>query len=80
MKLAEVQWMHQKTGEWPVLLLDEIMSELDPQRRDDLLTALDQVEQGLITSTDLDMFEDAFVAKHDTWLVEGGRVLPQIKQ
>ena len=80
MKLAEVQWMHQKTGEWPVLLLDEIMSELDPQRRDDLLTALDQVEQGLITSTDLDMFEDAFVAKHDTWLVEGGRVLPQTKQ
>jgi recombinational DNA repair ATPase RecF len=27
--------MKQRTGEWPVLLLDEIMAELDPQRRKD---------------------------------------------
>ena len=33
LKFAEVQWMHAKTGEWRVLLLDEIMAELDPQRR-----------------------------------------------
>ena len=29
MKLAEVNWLRQKTGDWPVLLLDETMSELD---------------------------------------------------
>jgi DNA replication and repair protein RecF len=37
LKLAEVSWLQEKTGHWPVLLLDEIMAELDLQRRADLL-------------------------------------------
>jgi DNA replication and repair protein RecF len=37
LKLAEVSWLQEKTGHWPVLLLDEIMAELDMKRRSDLL-------------------------------------------
>jgi DNA replication and repair protein RecF len=74
MKLAEVNWLHQRTGEWPVLLLDEIMSELDPQRRADLLAALAECDQALLTSTDLSMFEPGFVQNHHVWRVEGGVV------
>src|SRR5512140_869806 len=37
LKLAEVEWMKNKTGHWPVLLLDEVLAELDTQRRLDLL-------------------------------------------
>ena len=37
LKLAEVEWMKDRTGEWPVILLDEVMAELDLQRRADLL-------------------------------------------
>ena len=33
LKLAEVSWMKERTGEWPVTLLDEVMAELDLQRR-----------------------------------------------
>jgi len=33
LKLAEVNWMKERTGEWPVILLDEVMAELDLQRR-----------------------------------------------
>jgi DNA replication and repair protein RecF len=53
LKLAEVGLMAQTTGEQPILLLDEVMSELDVNRRRYLCQQLDQVEQSLITTTDL---------------------------
>jgi len=54
LKLAEVALMQEETGEQPILLLDEVMSELDSQRRRYLCAQLDRVEQSLITTTDLD--------------------------
>lgn len=74
LKFAEVQWMRTKTGEWPVLLLDEIMAELDPERRADLLAVLGQVEQALLTSTDPDMFPAEFTHNHEVWHVRDGLV------
>lgn len=74
MKLAEVNWLHQQTGDWPVLLLDETLSELDTQRRADLLSALAEFDQAILTSTDLSMFEPDFVASHPVWHVEAGMV------
>lgn len=74
LKLAEVNWLRQRTGEWPVLLLDEIMSELDTRRRSDLLDSLSECDQAILTSTDLSMFEEAFVQTHHIWRVEGGMV------
>lgn len=74
LKLAEVDWMRRRTGQWPILLLDEVLSELDPDRRDFLLTQVNGVEQVLITTTDPAVFgpdlrEDVTLLK-----VEGGRV------
>jgi DNA replication and repair protein RecF len=76
LKMAEVNWLHNRTGEWPVLLLDEIMSELDPQRRADLLVTLSVCDQAILTSTDLSMFEPEFVSGHHVWQVTGGIVSP----
>lgn len=76
MKLAEVNWLHQRTGEWPVLLLDETLSELDPQRRSDLLATLANCDQAIMTSTDLSMFEPEFVQSHPVWRVADGSVKP----
>lgn len=76
LKLAEVAWLHQRTGEWPVLLLDEIMSELDTKRRTDLLGALSACDQAFLTSTDLAMFEQDFVHNHPVWIVSGGVISP----
>ncbi len=74
LKLAEVHWLHEKTHHWPVLLLDEILAELDLQRRADLLSALSEVEQALLTTTDLNLFSEAFVEENTIWHVSGGQV------
>ena len=74
LKLAEVEWMRKKTGQWPVLLLDEVLAELDIQRRADLLDYLDGVEQALLTTTDLGLFKSEFVAQAAVWKVEGGKI------
>src|SRR5271157_3200354 len=74
LKLAEVNWLKEKTGQWPVLLLDEILVELDTQRRADLLEYLGDCEQALLTTTDLKLFSDEFVQQSAIWEVAGGRV------
>lgn len=74
LKLAELNWMKQRTGEWPVLLLDEITAELDLQRRADLMSALGKVEQALLTCTDPHVFGDDMRQKSSNWLVAGGMV------
>jgi DNA replication and repair protein RecF len=74
LKIAEVAWMHTKSGQWPILLLDEVLAELDTQRRFDLLERLNQSEQVLLSTTDLDLFAPSFVQKATVWRVENGRV------
>jgi DNA replication and repair protein RecF len=74
LKIAEVAWMHTKSGHWPILLLDEVLAELDTQRRFDLLERLNQSEQVLLSTTDLDLFAPEFVQKAMVWRVENGRV------
>jgi DNA replication and repair protein RecF len=51
-KLAEVAIMQRALGAPPLLLLDDVMSELDGSRRSLLLEALDGVQQALVTTTD----------------------------
>jgi len=75
LKLAEVAWIKEKTGQWPVLLLDETLAELDLQRRKDLLDTLEECDQGLLTTTDLKLFSAAFVGKCTVWQVSSGCVL-----
>ncbi len=74
LKLAEVTWIKNRTGEWPVLLLDEILAELDTQRRADLQTYLPEYEQTMLTTTDLSLFDPAFVQQGTVWQVEQGMV------
>jgi DNA replication and repair protein RecF len=74
LKLAEIEWMKARTGQWPVLLLDEVLAELDTQRRSDLLTFLAHIEQALLTTTDLKLFTPAFVQKGEIWDVSYGSV------
>jgi DNA replication and repair protein RecF len=73
LKLAEVNWMKDRTGEWPVILLDEVMAELDLLRRADLLKYVGESEQVLFTTTDLNLFPAAFVQKAEIWHVENGK-------
>ena len=72
LKLAEVEWMKARTGQVPVLLLDEVLAELDLQRRADLLSYVEGMDQALLTTTDLSLFTPEFVQKAQVWEVEGG--------
>jgi DNA replication and repair protein RecF len=74
LKLAEVDWLKEKTGHWPVLLLDETLAELDLQRRADLLDYLAGCEQALLTTTDLHLFNDDFITQCQICRVESGIV------
>jgi len=75
LKLAEVIWMREKTGEWPVLLLDEVLAELDTERRADLLARLAESEQTMLTTTDLDLFSEGFVDRAKLWHIHAGRLV-----
>jgi len=74
LKMAEVNWMKERTGEWPVILLDEVMAELDLERRADLLAYLGQQQQVLFTTTDLNLFASDFARNAEIWDVQGGNV------
>jgi len=71
-KLAEVNWLYEKNGDWPVLLLDEVLAELDDTRRQDLLDRLAKTEQSLLTTTDLDLFSDEFKMSATQWEIKNG--------
>lgn len=74
LKLAEVEWMRERTGEHPVILLDEVMAELDARRRADLLKYVSHGEQALFTTTDTKLFAPEFVEQAEIWNVSGGVV------
>lgn len=74
LKLAEVEWMQAKTGQLPVLLLDEVLAELDTGRRIDLLSRLAVSEQTFLTTTDLGMFSQDFIQGTALWQVADGLI------
>jgi DNA replication and repair protein RecF len=74
LKLAEVDWLKAKTGEWPVLLMDETLAELDEERRVCLLDYLQNGQQVILTTTDLRLFPAEFSEKCERWLVNQGNI------
>ncbi len=61
-KLAEVQVLEEALGGSPLLLLDDVMSELDAERRRRLLDVVVHVPQAILTTTDWDAFTPDFLA------------------
>jgi DNA replication and repair protein RecF len=75
-KLGELAFMRAVTGEEPILLLDDVFSELDNLRRNYLLRQVLQHEQVLITATDYGSFPEEILAKAHRYRVVNGEVLP----
>jgi len=74
LKLAEVHWMRQKINDWPILLLDEVMAELDVHRRSFLLGQINGASQCVLTATDPEMFTAEFRTQARLMRVTSGRV------
>ncbi len=74
LKLAEVHWMRSKINDWPILLLDEVMAELDAHRRGFLLNQINGANQAILTATDPEMFTAEFRAQAKLLKVVRGRI------
>lgn len=74
LKLAELAWMRDRIGEYPLLLLDEVVAELDAHRRAYLLDRIDGATQTLMTTTELDIFTADFLQRASVWRVTDGQI------
>ncbi|NDJ51990.1 MAG: DNA replication/repair protein RecF [Chloroflexi bacterium] len=74
LKLAELAWMREKTGEWPILLLDEVAAELDHYRRSYLLERIGQAEQVILTTTEPDLLPAETLVDATRWRVTDGTI------
>ena len=80
LKLAEIEWMAEMTGDTPVLLLDEVVAELDAHRRALLLETVQGASQALLTATDLGMLTQTFLDQATTMHIVDGKVTSDKKE
>lgn len=73
-KLAEVVLMKKATGEMPILLLDDVMSELDAHRRQAIIAIVDQAGQSLLTTTDWADYSPEFQERAKRFSVSLGQL------
>ena len=74
LKLAEAALVARRTGERPVLLLDDVLSELDAERRAALLRQVADAGQVIITSVEAGPFPPELMANAMVWTVVAGRI------
>ena len=73
LKLAQLEYVKNNTGEYPVLLLDDVMSELDSERRTHLLKFIDGRVQTFITVNDKHLIPE--LNNNDYFYIENGKVM-----
>src|SRR6266542_2016500 len=79
LKLAEADWMHAEIGDLPVILLDDVLSELDPERRQYVMHRVTRAEpnterQVWITSTDRSGFANEILTSAQQFEIDAGQV------
>ena len=62
-KIAEVEVTRDILGRYPILLLDDVMSELDGRRREALVEAMERGSQTFITTANLDYFDQNMISR-----------------
>ena len=75
LKLSELDIITAKTGDEPVLLLDDVLAELDDIRQNFLLKSINENTQTIITSVDTILFEDEFLKDVKIYRIENGNIV-----
>lgn len=75
LKLAELKLIEEVVGESPLLLLDDVLAELDPHRQNQLLDAIQDRFQTLITTTHLGSFDSQWLKSSQILHVTTGRII-----
>lgn len=73
-KLAEIDLIGEEVGEYPILLLDDVMSELDDSRQLHLLEAIEGKVQTFLTTTTLAHLEKSLTVEPDIFYVKKGKI------
>ena len=73
LKLSEIELVKRRVHDTPVLLLDDVLSELDSSRQNYLLNSIENI-QTLITCTGLDEFINHRFSVNKIYKVSGGNV------
>jgi DNA replication and repair protein RecF len=76
LKLAELELVQQLWGEPPLLLLDDVLAELDPERQQLLLEAVGEGHQCLVSATHLGAFSQGWHTHSQLVTVEAGILRP----
>jgi DNA replication and repair protein RecF len=76
MKLGMLQLVRERIGEYPVLLLDEVLAELDAERSRRLFAVLPEGVQCIVTTTDRYAREQWFGKEATHFVVEAGGIRP----
>ena len=76
LRLAEAAYLATARAEGPIVLLDDVLSEMDAFRRRRVLEKVSQYQQTFITTTDLALVQDFFGPKATYYNVDGGKVYP----
>ena len=75
LKLSELDIITEKTGDEPILLLDDVLAELDDIRQNFLLKSINENTQTIITSVDTVLFEKEFLKGVQIYKIEAGRII-----
>lgn len=76
-KLAEIEVMHEKTGEYPILLLDDVLSELDGNRQTHLLKAIQDKVQTFLTTPALNDVAKQLINEPKIFKINNGQITPK---
>lgn len=74
LKLAEIELIHEEIGEYPILLLDDVLSELDPYRQTQLIETFQSKVQTFITATGLESINAGRLQDASIFHVQEGQV------
>lgn len=74
LKIAEIYLYKEETGEYPVLLLDDIFSEIDTKKRNKIISFLLKDIQSIITTTDINDIEEELVKNATIFKVNNNKV------
>lgn len=74
LKLAEIELVKQEVGETPILLLDDVLSELDDYRQSHLLNTIQGQVQTIVTTTNVAGIDHETIRQADIFEVTAGTV------
>jgi DNA replication and repair protein RecF len=75
LKLAELELIDEVIGDPPLLLLDDVLAELDLNRQNQLLEAIQDRFQTIITTTHLGAFGSEWIRSSQILTVKGGKIV-----